>query len=191
MPVQVCMWEWVCVIACVPVYKKKEQLLWRWLPGELKLMSIIRSKQRARHGQLIQARRAEPPVRSARLELERWRIKMRPQTNSTQLSCIQQMSTEGRRCMGAWHGHASTRQLATRPARPNTSWQPPGSILITPSSLFSWSARGEGLTGAPMQHSKWTPSFTVVPLCVRAGGTQRRINEIIREKGEEGALRAS
>lgn len=53
------------VKACVYVLALR-QLRWQWLPGELKLMTVIRSKLRAMQGQLIQAMWAELVVRSAR-----------------------------------------------------------------------------------------------------------------------------
>lgn len=135
------------VKACVYVLALR-QLRWQWLPGELKLMTVIRSKLRAMQGQLIQAMWAELVVRSARqawLELKRWRIKMQPQTNPTVFFYTQQMSTEGK-AVGAWHGHASTIP-ATWSAQPNASWQPPGSSQITPSSLFSLRAKGRNSQG--------------------------------------------
>lgn len=46
----------VCTV-CVYVSDLRQLRRWR-LPGELKLMSVIRSKQRAKQGQLIQVRRA-------------------------------------------------------------------------------------------------------------------------------------
>lgn len=84
----------------------------------------------------------------------------------------------------------SIRQPATRSARPNTSWQPPGSIQITQSSLFSSRARGRPSSGPLhcIRKGLGAKLHSGATMCERE--TEKH-NEIKRERGGVRVLCAS
>lgn len=166
MPVNACLCT-ICV--CVAVWR---QLRWWWLPGELKLMSVIRSKQRAKQGQLIQARRAELLVCSARHGWGRRDGGLRCNHRQTPQLFPHTADVHWGKALWAWHRHASANRPLGQPG-PNTSWQPPGSVQITPSSLFSSRAKGRPSPGAPALHTKGTRAelHSRTTICERDRGT--------------------
>ena len=137
----------VCVCVCVCACLKAATVVAASWGIEINECNQKQTASQARAINTSKASRAAGLLGQAWLEPKRWRIKMQPQTNSAAFPYTQQMSAEGEGAGSLASTHI--RQPATRSARPNTSWQPPGSALITPSSLFSSRAKGRPSAGPP------------------------------------------